>query len=124
MQLSKKPIAKYTSYEDDWDDFASQIGELVKKRFKSEYCKVTGKNMGWRKRSGHKVFQVYRIDLDSYEVGRDFLNEFMPSGDYSAIVHSLNHGKGLFFRVTHHDNPVGGDEYYILPTTKGVYDRF
>ena len=111
-----------TASELDWECFLIDVGVLVEKRFTTGYVKCTAEDMGWRHLSGYKVFKC--DTNDSYEdIGRRFVNSFCPNCDWSADVYSLNNSRGLFFRVTHHDNPVNGDKYYLMPISERTYNQ-
>lgn len=111
----------------DLDPFATltrytKLGELVIERFKEGYVMCRAKNIGWMRLEGYKVFAIdtYR---DPYDVGIAFIEEFCPHCDWTARVYSLNEESGLYFNITHHDNPVNGDSYYLTPITEEVYER-
>lgn len=123
MKISKRPLLDIEPYADefDYECFCQALGDLVKKRFKTGYVRVTATNMGWRNLSGYKVFEC-DIDNTEEQVGRDFLNSFIPNCDWCATVYSLNSGKGLYFSVSTHDSPTG-ESYYLLPISERAYDK-
>ena len=122
MKISKKPIMELEPYseEHEWNDFMIALGTLVKERFKTDYVKCRGENLGWQHRSGYKVFKC-NTDREEDYVGADFLRSFMPNTDWSATVYSLNGGKGLYFSVSHHD--AQGESYYLTPISQRTYER-
>ena len=122
MTVSKFPLIEIDPYPEDpeWEVFCEQIGALVKKRFTTDYVKCQGENLGYRHLSGYKVFKCKHSTSD-YETGRDFLFSFMPDTDWCATVYSLNSGKGLYFRVSHHD--AQGESYYLTPISERTYER-
>ncbi len=123
MKIGKKLLAQYEPYGDEfaWEDFLYEVGELVKKRFARGYVKCEATNLGWRHLSGFKVFS-YDSDQDNTEAARSFLHQFTPDCAWSADVYSLNEGKGLYFRVSHHDAPTG-ESYYLMPIAQSTYER-
>ena len=123
MAVSKNPILVLEPYSDEssWNDLMIALGTIIKKRFKTGYVKCRAENMGWRKASGYKVFKC-NTDREEDYVGADFLSKFTPDCEWSAKVYSLD-SRGLFFTVTHHDNPVNGDRYYLTPISARTYER-
>lgn len=122
MKISKKPLLELEPYSDEssWNDFMIALGTLVKERFKTDYVKCRGENLGWRRRSGYKVFK-FNTDREEDYVGAEFLSKFMPDCEWSATVYSLNGGKGLYFSVSHHD--AQGESYYLTPISARTYER-
>ena len=124
MRVSKKPLLELEPYCEDyeWEDFLFSLGVLIRDRFETGYVKCSAENMGWRKLKAYKVFEC-DINESPINIARNFLFSFMPNCDWSTTVYSLNSGRGLFFTVTHHDNPVGGDRYFLTPISQRTYER-
>lgn len=122
--ISKKPLTSIEPYVNytEFDLFLEYIGFLVKKRFKTGYVLCEAENMGWQRRSAHKAFVCY-TDGSDVHVANQFFSNFMPNCDWSATVYSLNGGKGLYINVKHHDNPVNGDHFYLLPISQRRYEQ-
>ena len=122
--ISKKTILEIEPYLEEFElNLTMQdLGAYIKQRFKTGYVKCEAENMGWQRRSGYKVFKC-NIDREADDVGADFIRNFVPNCEWSAKVYSLNSGKGLYFNVTHHDNPVSGDRYYLTPISQRTYER-
>lgn len=122
MTISKKPILEIEPYPDEfeYEDFCLALGLRIRACFKTGYVKCRGENLGWRRRSGYKVFEC-DPDQNVVKLAKDFLNSFMPDTDWSATVYSLNGGKGLYFSVSHHD--AQGESYYLTPISRGTYER-
>lgn len=124
MRTSKKPLLELEAYCDEieWDDFLLALGTLIKERFTTGFVKCSAEDIGWRHLRGYKAFEC-NPDPNEWTVARSFLFSFMPNCDYSARVYSLNSGRGLYINVTHHDNPVSGDRYYLTPISQRTYAR-
>lgn len=123
--ISKKPLLEFSTDCDsfEWDEFTAILGELVKKRFSEKgYAKVEAKNMGWRRASAWKVFKIADSPFIS-DLGDSFIIDIAPRCDWSATVYSYSNSRGLYINIKHHDNPVGGDEYYVLPISKRTYEK-
>lgn len=108
--------------ECDWEFFLIELGTLVSQRFTTGYVLCEAENMGWRHLSGYKVFECDLNDTLE-DLGRSFLNAFCPDCDWSARVYSYKNDTGLYLNVTHHDNPVSGDDYYLTPIDEETYDK-
>lgn len=123
MKIGKRTLLEIEPYADEleYDDFMLMLGEIVAKRFKTGYVKCSAENMGWRNLSGHKVFE-FDYNGDFRSIARDFLNGFTPDCDWCATVKSLNDGKGLYFRLSTHDSPMG-ESYYLTPISERTYER-
>ena len=124
MVISKSPLLEIDSCADEIEYIRAmtEFGLLVQKRFaKNSYARVKAENMGWSRRSGFKVFEVDR-DLYPYETGVDFIGNIAPHSDYRAKVYSLD-GRGFYINILHHDNPVNGDDFYIVPISEKTFDR-
>ena len=120
MRINKKHILELEPYADelDWEDFCLELGFLIKERFKTGYVKCLAENLGWRHLRGYKVFTVDINDPEE-KLARIFLNQFTPNCDWSALVYSLNGGKGLCFKLSHHD--AIGETYYLTPISQRTY---
>lgn len=122
MKTTKYPVATYDSSSEDefaYEDFKITLAPIVEKIFTTGYVKCSAENMGWRRVSGYKVF----IFDPQVRTVSDFLSNFMPDTDWSCQVFRAVNGHGLYFNVTHHDNPVSGDEYYLTPISENTYNR-
>lgn len=108
--------------EDDWDyeyaldEFKQTIEERIIKYNPNGYYKIIAENMGWDRRSGYKVARIQ----DYSDLCNALFNCF---SDFHARVHSY-YTKGLYIRVTHHDNPVSGDKYYLIPISERTYQEY
>ena len=125
MKISKKPLLEFRNDCEDyeWSDYMTLLGELVEKRFsKKGYVKVEAKNMGWRRASAWKVVKIMQSPV-LLDLGECLIFAIAPDrANWGATVYSLN-GVGLYINIKHHDNPVGGDEYYINPIAERTYNR-
>lgn len=118
-------------YEEDaseyWRDFCKELGVLLMKKSKDVCFKIEGHNLNWRGASGVKYVcldENYDGNLDLEDIrqlGLTMVGEISPKcADYS--VYCYNYGRGLCFKVYHHDCPTGSI-MYALPCAKSTYTR-
>lgn len=126
-KIGKKPLCSSDDgdFNDDatWEEFLYNLAGYIRKRFSTGYAKVYGENMGWRRLSGYKVIK-FDLEADDDDLAREFLEGFVPDCAFITRVFSLISHHGLYFRLFHHDNPVNGDEYYLVPITRRTYEQF
>ena len=125
--IGKKPLCSTFDGEFDdeiaWEEFLYTLASYIRARFPSGYAKVNAENIGWRHLSGYKMIK-FDLDKDYDDLAREFLFQFCPDCEFNAVVFSITNRRGLYFNVTHHDNPVSGDHYYIVPASRRTYERF
>ena len=125
--ISKFPLVEYDPYEEDvdsecaWDNYSHALTVLVTTRFKEHCIKVSRDITRW---NGNR-YGGYKC-ADCIENGEDLMNCIFPRGmgESHVYVYSYRGGKGLALRVTHHDNPVNGDWYYVVPVKQSTVDRY
>ena len=93
-------------HEFHWEYFQNQLDEEFTQHVGKEVY-VEGSNMGWRNRSGHKVFIINKpIDI---------FREIVPQCDLTFEIEKLSKNK-YEIKISHHDSPMG--EYYELTIKK------
>lgn len=115
-------------YEEAWGDFLNTVGDALDKAAPKGYIRIDGSNLGWRGLSGHKYLDVSyddkrKVYLNTPEKrARYLLNNIVCDSDSS--IQMATHGRhGLYFNITHHDNPVSGDCFDISPVSRREYDE-
>ena len=74
------------------------------------FVQVSG--FGWRKLSGHKIFQAHN--------GATLLSAILPKTECSFKIHRSGR-RGLAVNNSHHDSPTATEWYTILPVTAGTF---
>ena len=119
--IGKRVIVSYDpyDYEDEcdsliqWENFEFLVNGVLHKKNPDGYYKIEARNMGWNRRSGYKYAEINRAS--------DLVNALGIAE--SMIEVRRYHNKGLFIRAKNHDNPVNGDEYYLIPVAESTYRR-
>ena len=111
--------------EDDYstDNFLYNLGKLLKKKFKSGYIHVIGKNLGWRHLNG-ETYARFDTEQSFEGAAEQIIRQIFPqtsSWSASVFVHPVLKAKGLEIRVTHHDNPVNGDCFLLSPCAESTW---
>ena len=123
---SKNPILEYDPcdepYDGDyvlWGEFTTALSVLIKDRFADHCVKVTREVTDW---SG-KTFggSKYADDIHHAE---DLIDCIFPRGLGESHMRVYTYPRGLAFRVTHHDNPVNGDWYFVVRVKQSTVDRY
>ena len=105
-------------YEDAYNDCCYAIGEVFVRKFKTLCAKVEGVNLDWRGSSGYKYICLDHL-TESEDIGRQLISSLFSGGDFT--LECKNYGKGLFFRISHHDCPTGSC-YYLTPCARSTYE--
>ena len=119
--IGKRVIVRYDPCdcidEDDtwveWENFKLVLDGILHQKNPDGYYRVEAKNLGWNRRSGYKYAEINRAS--------DLVNALGIAD--STIEVRRYHNKGLFIRAKNHDNPVNGDEYYLIPVAESTYRR-
>ena len=69
--------------------------------------KVTGRNIGWRNRTGYKTFDLNRAD--------QIFNEIAPECNLTFYIKKTS-SENYEVKLFHHDSPTG--EYYNIELIK------
>lgn len=108
-------------------DFCYELGKALIKKSKDMCFKMEGHNLDWRNSSGYKyacLDENYSGKPDYEEIrelGLSMLHEVVPrNADFS--VYCYNYGRGICFKVYHHDCPTGSI-IYAVPCAKSTYQR-
>lgn len=123
-QIREKVYNDSYVYQEAYDDCCYAIGEVFIRKFKTLCAKVEGVNLNWRGSSGYKyiclenAFSGVKVDKE-VEVGKTVINQLFSGGDFT--LECSNYGKGLFFRISHHDCPTGSC-YYLTPCARSTYE--
>ena len=96
------------------DNFEWEFNHLVQKKNPDGYFKIVGKNLGWDRREGYKYAEI--------SCARELFNAISTLAESTISIYRY-HNKGLFIRATNHDNPVNGDQYYLVPVAYSTYAR-
>lgn len=91
---------------DCWDDFLTDLDNLISEINPNGKWAGKVKNFGWRSLSGYKEF-----DADN---GKDFLRQILPDTDCTFNIFKFKR-KGFAIQNFHHDSPTGKEWYYIVP---------
>jgi hypothetical protein len=75
----------------EWEDFCSDLTEIIKKKNPNGFWHGTVINFGWRNQDGHKVFKA--------ETGTEFLQSVLPKTECS-------------FKIT------GNEWYHLIPISE------
>ena len=120
-QIQEKVYNDSYVYQEAYDDCCYAIGEVFVRKFKTLCAKVEGVNLNWRGSSGHKHICLEKFNnVDDYSnVGRQLISSLFSGGDFTLECN--NYGKGLFFRISHHDCPTGSC-YYLTPCARSTYE--
>ncbi|NCB03091.1 MAG: hypothetical protein EOM67_13140 [Spirochaetia bacterium] len=120
-QIREKVYNDSYIYEEAYDDCCYAIGEVFARKFKTLCAKVEGVNLNWRGSSGYKYVCLEKFNsVDDYSnIGRQLISSLFSGGDFT--LECSNYGKGLFFRISHHDCPTGSC-YYLTPCARSTYE--
>lgn len=113
VKIPKTPITSwgYEEYDDAvdeetaYDAMLSRLEDLMNKKNKDFYWKVSVVNFGWRKLSGENYFKV-RTPLE-------LLREVLPKTECCYKIYNFR--KGMLITNSHHDSPCGFEKYYVRP---------
>ena len=102
----------------EWEDMLAELQEILDKAHKNtisdNWWMFRGRNVGWRGNSTTPEWQPFET-----KDAQDLLFKIMPKRtDWSMKVSADYRKKEVYFSVTHHDNPVGGDKYTVRPINK------
>jgi hypothetical protein len=104
----------YDLFQFAYDDFIEELQSIIDKKNKTNYWKVEGINLNWRNSSGYKYINTNNA--------KDLLSKILPNTDCSISVE--NYKNGLYIKAKHHDQPVNGSSFYILPCSQKTYYKF
>jgi hypothetical protein len=89
-------------FQFEWEDMTECLTDALHAVAPEGRFHVEGRNMGWQRRSGYKVFTAHD--------GQTFLDELLPCAECTFTIERA--GDTLYIRNAHHDAPCG--EYYTV----------
>lgn len=90
--------------EEEWNEFLSQLDEILEERNPDGNWKAKVKNFGWRNMDGYAEFHA--------ENAQEFLRKILPNTDCTFFIYA--DGKhDLKIQNYHHDSPAGNEWYYV-----------
>ena len=86
----------------EWDWLLEDLTAVLSELSPEGWFHAEGRNMGWRRLSGHKTFRA--------PDGQTFLDELLPRAECSFTIE--REGRTLHIQNFHHDAPTG--EFYTV----------
>lgn len=109
----------HSFFDDSYTYICEEVGEHFNKLFKTKCAKVEATNLTWDNKSGYKYINLsHCVDLD--QTGRQLIASLFSGGDFTLKCHEYENG--LYFRISHHDVPMGSS-FYLTPCTEKEYNK-
>ena len=96
-----------------FDGFAEHLTEILRKKNKDGFWRVTVSNFGWRNTNGEKAIRI--------DNAQELIRQILPDTDCTFKIY--NYSKGLVIQNFHHDSPVGKEWYYLTPIKESTYEK-
>lgn len=98
----------------EWEDITESLTSEMNRKNPSGMWEASVENFGWRSVSGTKP--KFRADN-----GQDLLFKILPETDCHFKIFDIR--RGFKINNAHHDKPMGGELYFILPACREGYSR-
>ena len=95
-----------------WETMVEELTSTMMRLNPNGFWFVQVSGFGWRKLSGHKIFQAHN--------GATLLSAILPKTECSFKIHRSGR-RGLAVNNSHHDSPTATEWYTILPVTAGTF---
>ena len=97
----------------EWENFLSELDEIIKTINPNGYWKAEVENSGWRKLNGYAYFQA--------NTGKSFLHNLLPKTECHFKI--FKQGNTLKVQNYHHDSPMGDEWYTLKSITEKQYNK-